>query len=64
MSFKDEFKTVIGEQGVNLSGGEKQRVAIARALLSKKPYLILDDAFSSVDFQTENEIVKKFRKIR
>lgn len=58
MSFKDKFKTVVGEQGITLSGGEKQRVAIARAILSKKPFLILDDAFSSVDFTTEFNIIK------
>jgi len=44
MNFKDKFDSVIGEQGITLSGGERQRLSIARAILSKKPFLILDDA--------------------
>lgn len=63
MNFKDKFDSVIGEQGITLSGGERQRLSIARAILSKKPFLILDDALSSVDFKTEDEIVKNLKEL-
>lgn len=55
-SFPMGVETVIGEKGVTLSGGQKQRIAIARAILSAPRVIILDDALSSVDAQTEERI--------
>ncbi len=57
------WDTVIGERGVTLSGGQKQRLSLARALLAETPILILDDPWSSVDSDTEDEIWNRFRDI-
>jgi ATP-binding cassette subfamily B protein len=52
----DRFDTLVGERGISLSGGQKQRVTIARALCGNAPVLLLDDALSAVDAETEREI--------
>jgi ATP-binding cassette subfamily B protein len=52
---------MLGERGINLSGGQRQRAAIARALVRQPPVLVLDDALSAVDAQTEEEILHALR---
>ena len=59
--FEMEFDSIIGERGVSLSGGQKQRLALSRALIKDAPILVLDDAFSSVDTETEEIILKNIR---
>jgi ATP-binding cassette subfamily B multidrug efflux pump len=61
--FPDGFDTVVGERGITLSGGQKQRTAIARAILRNPSILILDDALSSVDTQTEERILNHLREV-
>ncbi len=56
------YETVIGEKGVGLSGGQKQRVALARAFASNRPLLILDDATSALDMETEKYVQKSIKK--
>jgi ATP-binding cassette subfamily B protein len=62
LEFPDRYRTMVGERGVTLSGGQKQRTAIARALLRDPAVLILDDALSSVDTKTEEEILTGLRE--
>ena len=64
MDFPDGYETMVGERGVTLSGGQKQRTSIARALLKNSPILILDDALSAVDTDTEEQILNHLRKNR
>lgn len=60
--FPAGYKTLVGERGVTLSGGQRQRVALARALLREAPVLLLDDALSAVDTETEEVILDALRK--
>jgi ATP-binding cassette subfamily B multidrug efflux pump len=62
-SFPEGYNTTVGERGITLSGGQKQRTAIARALLRGPRILILDDALSSVDTNTEDKILNHLREI-
>ena len=62
--FPQKYQTFVGERGITLSGGQKQRVAISRAVLLEPEILILDDALSSVDTYTEEQILKELASVR
>jgi len=64
LRFPEGYDTPVGERGVTLSGGQKQRVAIARALLTESPLLLLDDALSAVDTDTETRILRHLAELR
>lgn len=64
VSFPEGYETIVGERGVTLSGGQKQRSSIARALIKDAPILILDDALSAVDTDTEEQILKNLKEDR
>ena len=64
VAFPDGYETIVGERGVTLSGGQKQRSSIARALMKDAPILILDDALSAVDTDTEEHILSNLKRNR
>lgn len=64
MDFPKQYATVVGERGVTLSGGQKQRTSIARALMKDAEILILDDALSAVDTDTEKRILQELQRLR
>ena len=64
LSLKDNLDTYIGDQGNKLSGGERQRLGIARAIITKPKLLVMDEATSSLDSQTEQEITKALAELK
>ncbi|MBN2544234.1 MAG: ABC transporter ATP-binding protein [Spirochaetes bacterium] len=64
MELNDKYETIIGERGINISGGQKQRLTLARALILDPDILIIDDSLSAVDTNTEEAIIKGLKKSR
>ena len=62
-SFPQQYKTLVGERGLKLSGGEKQRVAIARTILKNPMIILLDEATSALDTQTERNIQNSLMRV-
>ncbi|MBZ0200437.1 MAG: ATP-binding cassette domain-containing protein, partial [Ignavibacteriaceae bacterium] len=60
--FPKGYETIMGERGITLSGGQKQRASVARALIIDPKILILDDSFSAIDTNTEEEILKNLKR--
>ena len=63
MQRSKQYKELVGERGLKLSGGEKQRVAIARALLKQTPIMCFDEATSALDTVTEKEIQRAINEV-
>jgi len=63
MDLPDGYETVVGEQGVNISGGQRQRLSIARAMLKNAPILLLDEATSALDTESERQVQDALKRL-